>query len=125
MRGTDDACVGRGRIYVDTMAAREESGDLAGPLARGVIRRDAIAGTLDDLCSRAVEGRRNADEITLFTAVGPALADLGAAAPASRAGCEPEGACSDAIDRKASTPVSIGRATWRERGCRIGTISVV
>src|SRR3546814_14127808 len=72
MRETDDACVGRGRIYVDTMAALEESGDLAGPLARGVIRRDAIAGTLDDPCSRALDGRRTANGKTLFKAAGPA-----------------------------------------------------
>src|SRR3546814_11239290 len=89
------------------MAALEESGDLAGPLARGVIRRDAIAGTLDDLCSRAVEGRRNADEITLFKAVGTALADLGAAALAYRAACEPEGDGSDAIARR-TPPAAAG-----------------
>src|SRR3546814_12717420 len=104
MRETDDACVGRGRIYVDTMAALEESGDLAGPLARGVIRRDAIAGTLDNLCSRAVEGRRNADELPLFQAVGPAIADLGAAALPYRAACEPAGDCSDALVCRAPPP---------------------
>ncbi len=91
MREADDACARRARIHVDTLAALEESGDLADPLTRGVIRRDAIAGTLDDLCSGAIEGRREAEEITLFKAVGTALADLGAAALAHRAVCEAEG----------------------------------
>src|SRR3546814_15470073 len=106
MRETDDACVGRGRIYVDTMAALEESGDLAGPLARGVIRRDAIAGTLDDLCSRDLGARRTGDEPPIFYAVGPALAHLCAVAPPHPAALTPDGARPYEPLKRAATPGS-------------------
>jgi ornithine cyclodeaminase len=79
MREADDDCIARANIYVDTKAALTESGDLAGPLARGVIGADRIAGTLGQLCAGRAAARQSDDDITLFKAVGTALADLGAA----------------------------------------------
>ncbi|GAA2438401.1 ornithine cyclodeaminase family protein [Actinomadura vinacea] len=80
MREADDACVRRGTVYIDTPVALEESGDLTQPIAAGVLGRDDIAGTLPQLCREEVPGRRDAEQITVFKAVGSGLADLTAAA---------------------------------------------
>jgi ornithine cyclodeaminase len=85
MRESDDECVRRGRVYIDTPVALEESGDLTRPIAAGVLARDGIAGTLPQLCRGEVPGRRGAGEITVFKAVGSGLADLAAAAVVHRA----------------------------------------
>ncbi len=79
MREADDICFARGRIYVDTLDALVEAGDLTGPIAAGIITPDDIQGTLADLCTGRVSGRASADEITIFKSVGTALADLAAA----------------------------------------------
>lgn len=80
MRESDDEAVRRARVYVDTRAgALKEAGDIAQPLASGALREADIAGDLADLCHGRVEGRRSADEITLFKSVGTAIEDLAAA----------------------------------------------
>jgi ornithine cyclodeaminase len=80
MRECDDECVGRARLFVDTMAAFDEAGDLVQPLAAGTLSRNAVAGTLADLVAGRAPGRRSDREVTLFKSVGTALADLLAAA---------------------------------------------
>jgi len=80
MRECDDAAVRRARIFIDTDAALAEAGDIIQPLQAGVIARDAIEGTLFSLCRGEVQGRRGAEEITLFKSVGSAIEDLAAAA---------------------------------------------
>jgi ornithine cyclodeaminase len=80
MRESDDAAVSRARIYADTRAgALAEAGDIVQPLKSGVIAETDICGDLFDLCRGAVDGRRSAEEITLFKSVGTALEDLAAA----------------------------------------------
>jgi ornithine cyclodeaminase len=79
MREADDACFARGAVYIDTPDALHEAGDLTSPIARGALRADAIRGTLADLCAGRVPGRGPADTLTVFKAVGTALADLAAA----------------------------------------------
>ena len=78
MRETDDACFAGARVFVDTLEALQKSGDLLGPLARGVLAPAGIAGTLEALCRGQVQGRRG-DERTVFKSVGTALEDLAAA----------------------------------------------
>src|SRR3569623_2022782 len=78
MREGDDACFARGRVFVDTPDALAEAGDLVGPIACGALHARDIA-TLADLCAGRVPGRRADDELTLFKAVGTAIADLVAA----------------------------------------------
>ncbi|MBY5792631.1 ornithine cyclodeaminase [Rhizobium leguminosarum bv. viciae] len=56
-----------------------EAGDLVQPIRAGVISTDAVHATLDELCRRNVPARTSNDEITLYKAVGTALADLAAA----------------------------------------------
>lgn len=78
MREVDDTALRRAHLYVDGPTALSESGDLADPLARGVINAGAIRGTLWDLCA-APPPPRDPAAITLFKAVGNAVSDLAAA----------------------------------------------
>ena len=80
MREADDATLGRASLYCDARAAAtKEAGDLAGPLARGVIAPADIRGDLFDLVRREGPARDRSDEITLFKSVGHAIEDLAAA----------------------------------------------
>lgn len=80
MRECDDTAVLRARLFVDTReGALTEGGDLAQPLAAGLITADDIAGDLFDLTRGDRAGRRYYDQITLFKSVGTAIEDLAAA----------------------------------------------
>jgi len=77
MREADDEAVCRAAVFVDTATALVEAGDMAGPIASGLLD----AGAVVELATLARAGgrARAAGEITLFKAVGTALADLAAA----------------------------------------------
>lgn len=79
MRETDDAAIRRASVFVDTETALAESGDLLQPLQSGAFVAGRLAGTLSDLCTGRHPGRRGAQELTLFKAVGTAMSDLAAA----------------------------------------------
>jgi ornithine cyclodeaminase len=80
MREADDDAIRRCRVFVDTRAGMGESGEIALPLASGVLTEAAIAGDLFDIARAAVSDfRQSADEITLFKSVGHAIEDLAAA----------------------------------------------
>ena len=76
MREVDDDCLEGALIAVDTLAALEESGDLIGPLARGIIAQKDISllGALISTKTAASRPRR-----TVFKSVGVAQADLAVA----------------------------------------------
>lgn len=77
MREADDDVARRaGRIFVDTRNNAEGSGDVAGPLASGVIRREDIAADLFDLCKGRHAGRGSDGEITLYKNVGGGHLDM-------------------------------------------------
>ena len=79
MREADDACFAGSRLYVDTAEALQKSGDLLGPMSRGVFAAADVAGTLEGLCRAEAAGRRSDQERTVFKSVGTALEDLAAA----------------------------------------------
>lgn len=79
VREADDACFAGARLFVDTDEALQKSGDLLGPLFRGVISKNDVLGTLADLCRGTVGGRQSSRERTVFKSVGTALEDLSAA----------------------------------------------
>jgi len=79
MREADDDCFRQAAWYADTEEALAKSGDLLGPLSRGVIHAADLRGTLTTLARGEAAGRRSADERTLFKSVGSALEDLAAA----------------------------------------------
>ena len=79
MREADDEAVRMSAVYVDTMEALHEAGDLVQPLNAEVIDRKHIVGSLAQLCLHEAEGRHSNDQVTYFKAVGSGLADLVAA----------------------------------------------
>ncbi|MCE9661074.1 MAG: ornithine cyclodeaminase family protein [Burkholderiales bacterium] len=79
MREADDACFAGAAIYVDTDEALKKSGELLGPMQRGVFAGTDVRGTLATLCRGEAKGRRDDDERTVFKSVGTALEDLAAA----------------------------------------------
>lgn len=79
MREADDDCFADASLYVDTDEALRKSGDLLGPLSRGVFSAADVRGTLADLARGDAAGRVSTDERTVFKSVGTALEDLAAA----------------------------------------------
>ncbi|GGH07933.1 ornithine cyclodeaminase [Alsobacter metallidurans] len=80
MRETDDDVVRRATLFCDTRGgALKEGGDLAQPIAAGVITTADIRADLHDLASGRHPGRTRDDEITFFKSVGASLEDLAAA----------------------------------------------
>lgn len=80
MRESDDEAVRKARVFVDTHAgAAKEGGDIAIPLASGVLAPEDILSDLAGLLTGKHPGRTGADEITLFKSVGAALEDLAGA----------------------------------------------
>ncbi|MCA3250765.1 MAG: ornithine cyclodeaminase family protein [Pseudomonadota bacterium] len=91
MREADDDCLRGAALYADTDEALAKSGDLAGPLERGVIGPADLRGTLAALCRGEAPGRRDAVGRTVFKSVGNAIEDLAAAALVWRAAQPPAG----------------------------------
>ena len=79
MPEADDACFAGARLFVDTQEALQKSGELLGPLSRGVFAADDVVGELADLATGRIKGRADGDGRTVFKAVGTALEDLAAA----------------------------------------------
>ena len=79
MREADDDAVRRSAVFVDTRPGALLAGDLARPLAGGVIAETAVVGDLADLVSGRHPGRTLPQQITLFKSAGFALADLATA----------------------------------------------
>lgn len=80
MRETDDELVKLATITCDTFAgAMKDCGDLAQPLASGVIKESDVVADLHSLTRGQHPGRTSPEEITLFKSVGNALEDLAAA----------------------------------------------
>jgi len=79
-REVDSAAVVRSRLYVDRReSALKEPGDILVPLEDGDIGPDHIVAEIGELLIGRGEGRRNADEITLFKSLGLAVEDLASA----------------------------------------------
>jgi ornithine cyclodeaminase len=80
MRETDDDLVRTATIFCDTFGgALKEAGDLAIPIAAGVISKESVVGDLYSLTRGEHPGRKTAEEITYFKSVGTAVEDLAGA----------------------------------------------
>jgi alanine dehydrogenase len=75
MRECDDVAVARARLFMDSEWFALGAGDLATPLASGIIVRNQITD-LYELCSTTHPGRQNSEEITLFKNAGGGHLDL-------------------------------------------------
>ncbi len=79
-RECDSDLVERANLFVDSrLNVLNEAGELLIPISEGKISEADVLGELAQLCAGTVQGRRSADEITLFKSVGTALSDLTAA----------------------------------------------
>ena len=77
MREADDDVTRRaGQIFVDTRMGCEGSGEIASPLATGLIKRDDIVADLFDLCTGRHRGRSSDSQITMYKNVGGGHLDL-------------------------------------------------
>ena len=80
MRESDDDCVRRARLWVDTrLGGMNEGGDVVIPLKAGVITEAQVLGDLYELSRGHAPVRGSADEITMFKSVGASIEDLSAA----------------------------------------------
>ncbi len=79
MREADDDCFRGASLHVDAEDALQKSGELLGPMSRGVFAAGDVKATLAELCRGTAPGRRSAGERTVFKSVGIALEDLAAA----------------------------------------------
>ncbi|HEY2188137.1 MAG TPA: ornithine cyclodeaminase family protein [Caldimonas sp.] len=84
MREADDACFAGAAVFIDSDDAPTKSGDLMGPIARGVVTLSDI-GTLAELARGGRPRRDAAARRTVFKSVGSALEDLAAAILVQRA----------------------------------------
>jgi alanine dehydrogenase len=80
MRESDNECMRRSRVYVDTIAgATKEAGDIVQAIDAGALTRESIVADLFGLAGGRDGGRGSSQEITLFKSVGASLEDLAAA----------------------------------------------
>jgi len=79
MRESDDDVVRRATVFADTRSDGVLAGDLAQPLAAGIITHDDIAADLLELATGAHPGRTSDEQITMFKSAGFALEDVAAA----------------------------------------------
>lgn len=79
-RELDSAAVARARVFVDRRESTlNESGDYLTAVEEGAIDDTHLVGELGELLLGRLEGRRTADEVTLFVSLGLAVEDLAAA----------------------------------------------
>jgi alanine dehydrogenase len=72
------AALERCRLFCDEWQQAAGGGELAGAVAAGLVSRDGVTQLGDVIAGRA-EGRRSAEEITMFDSTGLAIQDLGIA----------------------------------------------
>jgi ornithine cyclodeaminase/alanine dehydrogenase-like protein (mu-crystallin family) len=80
----EPAALERCRLFCDEWEQAASGGELAGAVAAGVVGRDRVTELGEVITGRA-EGRRSAEEITLFDSTGLAIQDLGIATAAYEA----------------------------------------
>jgi len=79
-RELDTAAVVKSRLFVDRRESTlNEAGDFLFPRKEGAIADTHILGEIGEILLGRIEGRRSADDITLFKSLGLAVEDLAAA----------------------------------------------
>lgn len=79
-RETDNDAIRKSRIFVDSrMGALHETGELALPIAEGIISGKDVKADLAELIRGIHPGRQSEEEVTLFKSAGLAVEDLAAA----------------------------------------------
>ncbi len=79
-RETDDDAIRKSTIFVDSReGALHETGELALPIADGIITEEDVKADIVELVKGIHPGRTSSEEITLFKSAGLAIEDLAAA----------------------------------------------
>jgi len=79
-RETDDDAIRKSSIFVDSRAgALHETGELALPIADGILTASDVRADIVELVKGIHPGRTSAEEVTLFKSAGLAIEDLAAA----------------------------------------------
>jgi ornithine cyclodeaminase len=79
-RELDGAAVQRSRLFVDRRESTlSEAGDFLLARKEGLVANDHIVAEIGEVLAKMAEGRRSADEITLFKSVGLGVQDVAAA----------------------------------------------
>lgn len=79
-READDEVIRRSEVFVDSRAgALHETGELAIPIAEGLLKPENVKADIAELCKGIHAGRTEAEGITLFKSAGMAVEDLAAA----------------------------------------------
>ncbi|GAA0880683.1 ornithine cyclodeaminase family protein [Algoriphagus jejuensis] len=79
-RETDDEAICKSSIFVDSRAgALHETGELALPIANGIVSEADVKADIAELIRGIHPGRTSDEEITLFKSAGLAIEDLAAA----------------------------------------------
>lgn len=79
-READDEVIRKSSIYVDSReGALHETGELAIPIASGILDPLEVKADLVELCKANKSARKDDDEITMFKSAGLAIEDLAAA----------------------------------------------
>jgi ornithine cyclodeaminase len=76
MREADDAAVAGARIFTDQREGCFRCGDIAGPIAAGLMTEANVLADLFDLCQGRHPGRTSGEEITLYKNIGGGHLDL-------------------------------------------------
>ena len=79
-RELDSEAVFNSKLYVDSReSATNEAGDFLIPLSEGAVSNEHLLGEIGEVLEGSVDGRRSADEITLFKSLGMAVEDVAVA----------------------------------------------
>ena len=79
-RETDDDAIRKSSIFVDSrIGALHETGELALPIADGILSESDVKADIVELVKGMYQGRKTDQEITLFKSAGLAVEDLAAA----------------------------------------------
>jgi 1-pyrroline-2-carboxylate reductase [NAD(P)H] len=82
-RECDTEVITKGNVYVDSYVnAFKEAGEILVPIKEGVFRKEDVVAELSEMCSGKATLRTDDKEVTVFKAIGQALADLVAASKA-------------------------------------------
>ena len=80
MREVDTDLILRARVIVDERhAVMAEAGDIAGPVADGVVDESVMVAEIGEVVLGRVPGRTRRDEVTFFKSVGNAVQDVAVA----------------------------------------------
>lgn len=76
VRELDSETIIRSRVFVDNLsAAQEEAGDIIIPVKEGIVSWNRVEGEIGQVIAGEIQGRKNAEEITVFKSVGLAVQD--------------------------------------------------